>query len=91
MAFPTSGASGTRRGVGTKNPPPEETHEEAAFLKTLGEKQKPVNIKLADGQVVRGWVEYYDRHMIRLTRDGEPNLFIYKHDIVYIADDGKKR
>jgi host factor-I protein len=91
MPFSTSGASGTRRASGTKNPPPEETHEEATFLKTLGEKQKPVNIKLADGQVVRGWVEYYDRHMIRVTRDGEPNLFIYKHDIVYIAEDGKKR
>ena len=67
--------------------PPEDTHQEAAYLKSLGEKQKPVRIKLLDGEVVRGWIEYYDRRMIRLTRDGAPNLFIYKHDIAYIAED----
>jgi host factor-I protein len=40
-----------------------------------------------DGEVVRGWIEYYDRRMVRLTRDGAPNLFIFKHDIAYIAED----
>jgi hypothetical protein len=25
--------------------------------------------------------------MVRLTRDGAPNLFIFKHDISYIAED----
>jgi host factor-I protein len=70
-----------------KTPPPEETHEEAAYLKMLGEKQKPVRIKLVDGEVVKGWIEYYDRDMVRLTREGAPNLFIYKHDIRYIAEE----
>ena len=70
--------------------PPEDTHQEAAYLKSLGEKQKPVRVKLLDGEVVRGWIEYYDRRMIRLTRDGAPNLFIYKHDIAYIAEEGGK-
>jgi host factor-I protein len=69
-----------------KNPPPEETFEEASYLKSLGEKQKPVSVKLMDGEIVRGWVEYYDRDMIRLTREGAPNLFIFKHDIMYIAE-----
>ncbi len=71
-----------------KTPPPEETFEEAAYLKLLGEKQRPVQVKLRDGEIVRGWVEYYDRDMIRLTRDGAPNLFIFKHEILYIAEDG---
>jgi host factor-I protein len=69
-----------------KTPPPEETFEEAAYLKALGEKQKPVSIKLNGGEVVRGWIEYYDRNMLRLTRDGAPNLFIYKTEILYIAE-----
>lgn len=68
--------------------PPDDTHQESAYLKSLGEKQKPVRIKLLDGEVVRGWIEYYDRRMIRLTREGAPNLFIYKHDIAYIAEEG---
>jgi host factor-I protein len=72
--------------------PPEDTHQEAAYLRSLGEKQKPVRIKLMDGEEVRGWIEYYDRRMIRLTRNGAPNLFIYKHDIAYIAEEvGKTR
>ncbi len=73
----------------SKTPPPEETYEEAAYLKALGEKQKTVSVKLMDGEMVRGWVEYYDKNMIRLTREGAPNLFIFKHEIMYIAEEGR--
>ena len=80
----TSSGSNARTG---KTPPPDDTHQEATYLKALGENQAPVSIKLMDGEVVRGWIEYYDRRMVRLTRDGAPNLFIFKHDIAYIAED----
>jgi host factor-I protein len=89
MPFQGSANNAMRRG---KTPPPEETLEEAAYLKMLGEKQKPVTIKLNDGEVLRGWIEYYDRNMIRLTREQGPNLFIFKHEIMYISEDtGKKK
>jgi host factor-I protein len=71
-----------------RTPPPEDTFEEAGFLKALGEKQKLVSVKLMDGQTVSGWIEYYDKNMVRLTREGAPNLFIFKHEIMYIAEDG---
>jgi len=74
-----------------RTPPPEDTFEEAAFLKSLGDQQRLVLIKLMDGQVVRGWIEYYDKNMLRLTREGAPNLFIFKHEIMYIAEDSGKR
>jgi host factor-I protein len=86
MPFHGHGSSGTQKAKS----PPEETSEEAAYLKLLGEKQKPVTIKLADGEIVQGWIEYYDRSMLRLTREDKPNLFIFKHDIVYIAEDAAK-
>ena len=89
MPFNANGQGPGRRGG--KTPPPDETHEEAAYLKLLGEKQKAVSVKLTDGEVVRGWIEYYDKNMIRLTREGAPNLFIFKHDIAYIAEDPTKR
>jgi host factor-I protein len=86
MPFRAQGSpNAVKRG---RTPPPEETFEEASFLRALGEKQKPVSVKLIDGQTVRGWIEYYDKHMVRLTREGEPNLFIFKHEIMYIAEDG---
>ena len=52
---------------------------------------KSVAIKLMDGQTVHGWIEYYDKNMVRLTREGAPNLFIFKHEIMYITEDGGKR
>ena len=70
-----------------KTPPPDDTRHEASYLKELGEKQTPVAIKLMSGEVFRGWIEYYDRRMVRLTRDGGPNLFIFKHEIAYIAEE----
>jgi host factor-I protein len=75
----------------SRTPPPEDTFEEPAYLKALGEKQKTVSLKLMDGQTVSGWIEYYDKNMVRLTREGAPNLFIFKHEIMYIAEDGGKR
>lgn len=89
MPFRPQGTSNAgKRG---RTPPPEDTMEEAGFLKALGEKQKQVTIKLMDGQSVTGWIEYYDKNMMRLTREGAPNLFIFKHEIMYIAEDGGKR
>jgi host factor-I protein len=74
-----------------RTPPPEDTYEEASFLKSIGEKQKPVSVKLMDGQTVHGWIEYFDKNMVRLTREGAPNLFIFKHEIMYIAEEGGKK
>ena len=90
MSFraPQGNPNAAKRG---RTPPPEDTFEEAAFLKALGEKQKSVSVKLMDGQVVHGWIEYYDKNMVRLTREGAPNLFIFKHEIMYIAEDGGKK
>jgi len=89
MSFHGHGTPGGQRRA--KVTPPDETSEEAAYLKSLAEKQRPVSIKLADGEVVQGWIEYYDRNMVRLTRQDKPNLFIFKHEIMYIAEDGGKR
>ncbi len=64
---------------------------ESAYLKALGEKQTPVTVKLVSGETFRGWIEYYDVAMVRLTRDTGPNLFIFKHEIMYIAEDSGRR
>jgi host factor-I protein len=75
----------------SKTPPPGETGQEALYLKSLSERQVTVNIKLRDGETVRGWIEYFDDSMLRLTRVGHPNLFIYKHQIRSISEAGRKR
>jgi host factor-I protein len=75
----------------SKTPPPGETGQEALYLRSLSDRQVPVQIKLRDGETVRGWIEYFDDGMLRLTREGQPNLFIYKQQIRTIGEAGRKR
>jgi host factor-I protein len=84
----TSPLSTRRR---SKAPPPGETGQEALYLRSLSERQVVIQIKLRDGETVRGWIEYFDDTMLRLTREGHPNLFIYKHQIRSITEAGRKR
>ncbi len=74
-----------------KTPPPGETGQETLYLRSLSDRQVVVQIKLRDGETVRGWIEYFDDAMLRLTREGQPNLFIYKHQIRSISEAGKRR
>lgn len=74
-----------------KTPPPGETGQEALYLRSLSDRQIPVTVKLRDGEKVRGWIEYFDDGMLRLTREGKPNLFIYKHQIHTITEAGRRR
>jgi len=41
---------------------------------------------MTDGEEVVGVIEYYDQSFIRITRQGEPYLFIFKHDIKYLYE-----
>jgi len=88
MGFNRRGRPGRNK---PKSVPPEETFEESAYLKSLCDKQKPVSIKMMDGDIMQGFLEYYDKNMVRLTRSGAPNLFIFKHEIMYIAEDSSPK
>ena len=60
-------------------------------MRSLSERQVTVDIQLSDSESVRGWIEYFDDGMIRLTRENQPNLFIYKHQILSITESARKR
>lgn len=72
-------------------PPPGDTGQEALYLRSLSERQVNVRVQLRDGENVDGWIEYFDDGMIRITRDGSPNLFIYKHQIRTITELTRRR
>ena len=71
-----------------KGAPSGETGQESLYLKSLSERHIQVSVKLRDGEVVSGWIEYFDDMMLRLTREGKPNLFIYKAQIRTITESG---
>ena len=73
--------------VKAKTKAPEQTFEEVKYLRYLIEKAIPVRIRLSSNEEVTGIIEFYDANFIRLTRDGEPNLFLFKHDIKYLYEE----
>ncbi len=69
-----------------RSKPPEQTFEEPKYLRRLIDEAVPVRVRLDDNSEVEGIIEFFDACFIRITRDGEPNLFIYKHEIKYLYE-----
>ena len=65
---------------------PDQTFEEVKYLRHLIDDKVPVRVRLSDNQEVDGLVEFYDASFIRITREGQPNLFLFKHDIKYLYE-----
>jgi len=61
------------------------------YLKQMN-KRTAIAVVLADGEKVEGTIEWYDRNCIKLNREVEPNLLIYKCNIKYLykLDEGKE-
>jgi hypothetical protein len=43
-------------------------------------------VKLASEEEISGWIEYYDKTFIRITRHNAPNVFIFKDQIKFIIE-----
>ncbi len=71
----------------TEAPQDQEASREVEYLRRLSKEQTPVVVHLRTGEIFRGFVEYYDRRFIRLTRQTEPNLFLFKQDIKYLCEE----
>ena len=72
-----------------KSKAPDTTYEEVKYLRRLIDQKIRVHVKLMDNEEVAGFVEFYDVGFLRLTRPGEPNLFVYKHDIKYLYEEAE--
>jgi hypothetical protein len=67
-----------------KAAPPEVTNaENFYYLKQMSSKT-PMVIVMTDGEVIRGWIEWYDRDSLKVNREDAPNLLIQKQWIKYM-------
>jgi host factor-I protein len=64
----------------------DDIRRESEYLRRLTDEHTAVVVHLRTGENFAGHIEYYDRRFIRLTREGAPNLFIYKNDIKYLSE-----
>jgi sRNA-binding regulator protein Hfq len=64
--------------------PPENTNAEAFYYLKQMNGQTPMVVVLADGEELRGHIEWYDRACLKVHRQGAPNLLVYKQHIKYL-------
>jgi len=88
----TSSHAGTNGGPApSKKPtPPEVTHAENFYWIKQMQSRTPMVVVLEDGESLRGIIEWYDRDCIKLTRQGAPNLMVFKRTIKYVFKEGEE-
>jgi len=64
--------------------PPDQTNAENFYYIKQMQSKTPMSIVLKDGETLKGVIEWYDKHCIKVNREGEPNLLIYKSNIKYM-------
>jgi sRNA-binding regulator protein Hfq len=69
-----------------KSKAPAQTFEEPKYLTQHVESESPVRVNLRNGDSFDGAIEYWDADFLRLTCNDGRKIFIYKHDIRYIAE-----
>jgi host factor-I protein len=82
---------GLRMPSSRKMVPPEQTNAEAFYYLKQMQARTPIVVRLVDGEEVRGWIEWYDKDVLKVNREGAPNLLIPKHSIKYIYKQEEER
>ena len=67
--------------------PPDQTNAENFYYVKQMQGKTPMVITLKDGEVLRGVIEWYDRSCLKVNREGEPNVLLYKSNIKYMSKD----
>ena len=67
-----------------KPSPNEQTNAENFYYVKQMQSKTPMVFVLRDGETLHGVIEWYDRSCLKINRDGEPNLLIYKPNIKYM-------
>jgi sRNA-binding regulator protein Hfq len=83
-----TGPPGTGR---NKSLPPAETNAETFYYLKQMSAKTPMVVVLVDGEIIRGWVEWYDRACIKVNRDRGPNLLLMKSAIKYMYKEEEER
>lgn len=67
-----------------KASPPEQTNAENFYYIKQMQSKTQMTIVLKDGEVLKGTIEWYDKGCLKVNREGEPNLLVYKSNIKYM-------
>jgi host factor-I protein len=74
-----------------KPTPPEQTNaENFYYLKQMTNKTKMV-IVLKDGEEIRGVIEWYDKHALKVHRPADPNILLLKDNVKYMYKENEDK
>ncbi len=79
-----AGAALPQGGPRRKIAPPEQTNAESFYYLKQMQAKTPMVIVLQNDEKIRGVIEWYDKHCLKVNRIKEPNLLVPKHNIKYI-------
>jgi sRNA-binding regulator protein Hfq len=71
--------------------PPEQTSAEAFYYKKQMDNRTKMVIVLKDGEQVRGVIEWYDRHALKVHRTNEPNILLLKDNVKYMYKENEDK
>ena len=74
----------TRKDGAKNSTPPDQTNAENFYYLKQMQSKTPMTIVLKDGEVLKGVIEWYDKTCLKVNRDGEPNLLVFKSNIKYM-------
>ena len=74
-----------------RSTPPDQTHAENFYYLKQMQNRTPMVLVLKDGEELRGYIEWYDRTCLKVNREGDPNLLIYKDSIKYLYKESERR
>jgi hypothetical protein len=76
----------------TRKPtPPEQTSAEAFYYKKQMDNHTKMVIVLKDGEEIRGTIEWYDRHALKVHRPNEPNIMLLKDNVKYMYKENEDK
>jgi len=73
-----------RKDAPKKSTPPDQTNAENFYYLKQMQSKTSMTIVLKDGEVLKGVIEWYDKTCLKVNREGEPNLLVFKSNIKYM-------
>ena len=71
--------------------PPEQTSAEAFYYKKQMDNRTKMVIVLKDGEQIRGVIEWYDRHALKVHRSNDPNILLLKDNVKYMYKENEDK
>jgi host factor-I protein len=81
----------TVRSQKKKPAPQEQTNAESFYYLKQMQNKTPMVVVLTDGQQLRGIIEWYDKNCIKVNREAESNLLVFKHSIRYMYKENEDK